>query len=81
VRKFSLILLVLVVVLTAIPATAPACPTCFSAPDSPTGDGVRLAVLSLLAVTGTVLAGFATLFLYIRKRSKLFGISSSQGDR
>jgi hypothetical protein len=48
-----------------------ACPVCYGASDSSTIAGVNFAILALLGVTGSVLAGFASFFLYIRKRSRM----------
>jgi len=48
-----------------------ACPVCYGASDASTIAGVNFAILALLGVTGSVLAGFASFFLYIRKRSRM----------
>ena len=63
------LLLVLAFILMAEPAWA--CPVCYGSTDALTIAGVNLAILALLGVTGSVLAGFASFFLYIRKRSKM----------
>jgi hypothetical protein len=47
-----------------------ACPVCYGSPDSPTTSGVAAAILSLLGVTGGVLAAFASMFLRIRRRTR-----------
>ena len=48
-----------VLIWTALGASAWACPVCFRMEDGPVSDGVRAAVVVLMGVTTTVLAGFA----------------------
>lgn len=48
-----------------------ACPVCYGSTDASTIAGVNLAILALLGVTGSVLAGFGSFFLRIRKRSRM----------
>jgi len=55
----------------ALPADAAACPVCFGDKNSAMTAGVRIAILALIGITGTVLGGIASFFLYVRKRSKL----------
>jgi hypothetical protein len=62
-------LLVLAFLLTI--GSAQACPVCYGSTDASTIAGVNLAIFALLGVTGSVLAGFASFFLYIRKRSRM----------
>ncbi len=47
-----------------------ACPVCYGASDSPMTAGVNFAILTLLGITGSVLAGFVSFFLYMRRRAK-----------
>jgi len=53
------------------PSRALACPVCFGMLDGPVADGVSKAVLALMGITGAVLAGFATFFIYLVRRSRL----------
>ena len=53
-----------------VPDLARACSTCFGAPDDPAVIGIKVAMFSMLGVTGTVLGGFASFFIYLRKKSK-----------
>ncbi len=53
-----------------VPNLAQACSTCFGAPDDPTIIGIKVAMFSMLGVTGSVLGGFASFFIYLRKKSK-----------
>ncbi len=62
----STVLLSLIVAQTMI-----ACPVCYGAADSPMTDGMNVAILSLLGITGGVLAGFIAFFVYLRKRAKM----------
>jgi len=50
-------------------ATVTACPTCYGAPGSPMTDGMNMAILSLLGITGGVLSGVVAFFLHMRRRS------------
>jgi protein-S-isoprenylcysteine O-methyltransferase Ste14 len=65
---------VVVVALAVVVAhsVAAACPSCFGAPDSPQTEGIKWAILSLLGITGTVLAGMSAFFFYLRKKTDEF---------
>jgi len=52
----------------ALPAALLACPVCYGAADSPMTQGMNMGILSLLGITGTMLAGIGTLLLRFRKR-------------
>lgn len=62
----SFIVLGVIVVLNS---AAMSCPTCYGAPDSPQTEAMQWAILSLLGITGSVLAGMSAFFIYLRKRS------------
>ena len=48
------------------------CPVCIGATESSrTTDGLNMAVIVLLGITGGVLTLFATFFAYLRKRAKM----------
>ncbi len=53
-----------------VPDLAQACSTCFGAPDDPAVIGIKVAMFSMLGVTGSVLGGFASFFIYLHKKSK-----------
>jgi len=53
-----------------MPATALACPICFGVDQGPVTDGVRTAVLVLVGVTLTVLAGFGVFIARFVRRSR-----------
>ena len=54
----------------AATATALACPICFQAEPNGTTDGVRAAVLVLVAITSVVLCGFAAFIVRFAKASQ-----------
>ena len=49
-----------------------ACPVCFGALEGPLADGANKAVLALLGITISVLAAFATFFVYLVRRARAF---------
>ena len=73
VRALPAVLMATTGVVLASATPAMACPVCFGAPDSPQVKGMQMGILALLGVTVVVLGAFATFFLYLRRRQKLFG--------
>lgn len=67
-------------VLASAPAPALACPVCFGMLEGPVADGTNKAILALLGVTGCVLAGFASFFIYLVKRARIAAEASAQGE-
>ena len=65
----GLSILVTGLVLVAHPACVLACPSCYGAPDSPMTNGMNMAIMSLLGITGFVLIAFVSFFIYLRRRS------------
>ena len=59
----------------AMPRAAFACTGCFGQNDSPMAWGVNMGIVAMLVVTGGVLAGFASFFIYLVRRSRV-----SSGD-
>ena len=55
----------------AAPRAALACPVCFGQNDSPMAWGINMGIFAMLAVTGGVLAGFATFFVHLMRRARL----------
>jgi hypothetical protein len=55
----------------AVPRAALACPVCFGQNDSPMAWGVNMGIVAMLVVTGGVLAGFASFFIYLVRRGRL----------
>ena len=61
----------IITLLLAAPRAALACPVCFGQSDSPLAWGVNMGVFLMLAVTGGVLAAFATFFIHLMRRARL----------
>jgi len=58
--------------------TAIACPSCYGTPDSPMTEGMNMAILSLLGITGGVLVSFVAFFMYLRRRARVLHRMFSQ---
>jgi len=63
-------LLIVAAALLLLPDVLSACPSCYSAPGEPMTEGMNMAILSLMGVTGGVLFGFVSFFVYLRKRAR-----------
>jgi len=57
--------------IVAAPRAALACPVCFGQNDSPMAWGVYMGIVAMLAVTGGVLFGFASFFLYLVRCTRM----------
>ncbi len=68
--KASIALVVLAVVACSS-STGMACPTCYGAPDSATTEAMNMAIISLLGITGGVLAGVVSFVVYLRRRATM----------
>jgi heme/copper-type cytochrome/quinol oxidase subunit 2 len=64
-------MVMIAVALTIAEQSALACPSCYGAPDSQVTNGMNMAIVSLLGITGGVLAGFVAFFVYLRKRARM----------
>lgn len=64
-------LFVILVLTLSTPAPVLACAACFGDSDSDMANGLKLGVLSLLAVVVMVLVGFAAFFVFLVRRSNL----------
>ena len=62
------------------PEPALACPVCFGMLEGPLADGTNKAILVLLGITGCVLTGFATFFIYLIRRARIAAETSVQGE-
>lgn len=60
----------LTVLALAAPRAALACPVCFGQNDSPLAAGINLGIFAMLGVTGAVLAGFASFFIYLMRKGR-----------
>ena len=54
-----------------MPDLVVACPNCYGDPDSTMTQGLNVAILLLLGVTGTVLGGIVGFFFYLRQRAAM----------
>ena len=61
-----------------VPDLARACSTCFGAPDDPAVIGIKVAMFSMLGVTGTVLGGFASFFIHLYRKSNALLAASAK---
>lgn len=68
-RTLLQIVFVLMLLVILDPGSSQACPNCYSDPNAPTAQGMKMAVISLLGVTGGVLMAFGSFFLFLRRRS------------
>jgi Na+-transporting NADH:ubiquinone oxidoreductase subunit NqrD len=49
-----------------------ACAVCFGQSDSPLAQGTNMAIFFMLGVTAVMLAAFASFFIYLIRRKRLF---------
>jgi hypothetical protein len=77
--KLSLVLAAFIVVL-CVPTSVSACGSCYGAADSPATNGMNFAILSMIGVTGGVLAAITSFFLYLRKRAQLYLAADSENS-
>ena len=79
-NKRTLLCVVVPALGAALPSVLYACPSCFGAADAPMTQGMNMGILSLLGVTGSVLVGFGTVFLRLRRRMKAVAARSQSGN-
>ncbi len=48
-----------------------ACPVCYGSTETSSSEGMSIAILTLLGITGSVLAGVVAFAIHMRKRSKI----------
>jgi hypothetical protein len=77
IRSFSC-LVGLSVLLFISGSSAFSCPVCFGALDDPATKGMNIAIVTLLGVTGSVLAGFVSFFLRLRRLSRTSAIERGE---
>ena len=58
--------------LFATPRSVLACPVCFGASDSPMAVATNMGIIAMLVVVAGVLAAFASFFIYLMRRAKMF---------
>jgi len=70
IKRFAAALPALLLVCVFHPATALACAVCYGDPQAPMTNGMNMAILSLLGITGGVLSAFVAFFVFLRKRAR-----------
>jgi len=69
-RNRQFLIAVCAAILVMIPRVLSACPSCYGNPDEAMTQGMNFAILSLLGITGGVLAAFAAFFIQLRRRAR-----------
>ena len=64
-------MIVATIALFGVRQVVQACPVCYGDPNAADVQGLNLAIIALLGLTGGVLGAFGTFFLYLRKRARL----------
>ena len=62
----------IVLIIIGLPLIGFACDVCRGNPESSLSEGMDMAIMTLLGVTGSVLGGFATFFVYLKKQASAF---------
>jgi len=76
----KLIKLVFLILIIGSPKFLTACATCYGAPDAPATQGLNMAILVLLAFTGSVLSSIVIASFSLYKRSKSYRLRLSNTD-
>ncbi len=71
-KPFATAVFIVALIALCTPAAALACGSCYGAADTPATNGMNFAILSMLGITGSVLAALTSFFLYLRKRARLY---------
>jgi len=69
------------IILLCLPDSAFACGSCYGAADSSATAGMNFAILSMIGVTGGVLAAMTSFFFYLRKRALLYLAAESEHQK
>lgn len=70
-RRFQRALITLSVL--TLPVAASACAVCYGDPSDPMTKGANLAIIAMLGVTGTVMGGVVSFFVYLMRRARRVG--------
>ena len=63
---------VVLLIVCVFPNSSFACGSCYGAADTPATNGMNFAILSMLGITGSILAAMTSFFLYLRKRARTY---------
>ena len=69
-RTYGALVCVIVIAVLAVGSSAQACSVCYGDPTTPQAQAMRVGIFVLLGFIGSVLTGFAGLFLYWMSRSR-----------
>jgi hypothetical protein len=78
--RYSSTALIATVLMLMAPRTALACPVCFGASDSPLALAVNMGVFVMLGFVAVILGAFATFFVYLARRAKLYESTPQEGN-
>lgn len=70
-RKTIFRIVSLAVILLSAVHVAATCPVCYGSTETSSPEGMSIAILTLLGITGGVLSGVVAFALHMRKRSKI----------
>jgi len=56
-------------IIVGLPIIGFACDVCRGNPEAPLSKGMDMGIITLLGVTGSVLGGFASFFMYLKKQA------------
>ena len=76
----KLIRLLFLILIIGFPKLLMACATCYGAPDAPATQGLNMAILVLLAFTGSILSFIVIVTVSLYKRSKSNPLQLSNTD-
>lgn len=80
-KKISRLAFVFASIFCLIPGIASACSVCFGAPeDHAMTESLNLAIVALIGVTGTVLGGISTFFIFLARRGKKISEIMEMGE-
>ena len=68
------------IIIIVSPKIVTACATCYGAPDTPATQGLNMAILVLLAFTGSILSFIIIATISLYKRSKSYQLQLSNTD-
>jgi hypothetical protein len=71
-ETFATVVFIVALIALFYPVSALACGSCYGAADTTATNGMNFAILSMLGITGSVLAALTSFFLYLRRRARLY---------
>ena len=71
---------IFLIIIIGYPKIVTACATCYGAPDAPATQGLNMAIIVLLAFTGSILSSIVIASFSLYKRSKSYRLRLSNTD-